>query len=136
MCSAPAPSGAAIRKTRSAGPSGAPKSTAGARRAKASDAVETAADRQWGIAMPPGRPVADCDSLAEAASATAAASVARSAAASRPASAVITALLSAPRSASSAIKVGVMIESAIVVSFRSGGGAGWAVFMAWSVRRR
>ncbi len=29
MCSAPAPSGAAIRNTRSAGPSGAPKSTVG-----------------------------------------------------------------------------------------------------------
>ena len=34
MCSAPPASGAAIRNTRSAGPSGAPKSTGGASRAK------------------------------------------------------------------------------------------------------
>ena len=37
MCVSPAPAGAAIRKTRSAGPSGAPKSTFGESRANASD---------------------------------------------------------------------------------------------------
>ena len=67
MCSEPAPSGAAIRNTRSAGPSGAPKSTFGDSRANPIDGVDTAADRQCGMAMPPGNPVADCASRASAA---------------------------------------------------------------------
>jgi hypothetical protein len=59
MCSAPPASGAAIRNARSAGPSGAPKSTAGFSRANAIDALSTYGDRQCGIAMPPhvGEPV-------------------------------------------------------------------------------
>ena len=40
MCCAPAPSGAAIRNTRSAGPSGAPKSTPGDNRAKPTVGVD------------------------------------------------------------------------------------------------
>ncbi len=67
MCSAPPASGAAIRKARSAGPSGAPKSTAGFSRANPIEAVSTYGERQCGIAMPPGSPVADCSSRAIAA---------------------------------------------------------------------
>ena len=67
MWSAPAPSGAAIMKTSSAGPSGAPKSTAGRTRAKAMDGSRTAEDRQCGIAIPPGSPVADWASRSRAA---------------------------------------------------------------------
>ena len=67
MCSAPPDSGAAIRNARSAGPSGAPKSTGGCSRAKPIVGVSTYGERQCGIAMPPGRPVADCPSRAMAA---------------------------------------------------------------------
>ena len=84
MCSAPPDSGAAIRKARSAGPSGAPKSTAGFRRAKPIEAVSTYGDRQCGMAMPPGSPVADWASRAIAAATSPSASVVRPASASRP----------------------------------------------------
>ncbi len=67
MCSAPPASGAAIRNARSAGPSGAPKSTAGFSRANPIEAVSTYGERQCGIAIPPGSPVADCSSRAIAA---------------------------------------------------------------------
>src|SRR6516164_5391772 len=50
--------------TRSAGPSGAPKSTGLCNRAKPIDAALTCGERQCGIAMPPDRPVADCASRA------------------------------------------------------------------------
>ena len=63
-CSAPPPAGAAMRKTRSAGPSGAPKSAFGESRAKASVGSVTCSERQCGMAMPPGRPVADWPSRA------------------------------------------------------------------------
>ncbi len=56
-CSWSAPSGAAMKKTMSAGPSKAPKETGGRRRAIASVGSVTAAERQCGIAMPPGTPV-------------------------------------------------------------------------------
>ena len=112
MCSEPAPSGAAIRNTRSAGPSGAPKSTFGDRRAKPRDAVAIDASRQCGMAMPPGRPVADWDSRARAAALSASTSDVRPSAASRCASASMTASLVVPRSASSAISSGLMIAGA------------------------
>jgi hypothetical protein len=67
MCSGPAPSGAAISNTRSAGPSDAPELTFGDRQAKPRDAVAIDASRQCGMAMPPGRPVGDWDSCARAA---------------------------------------------------------------------
>ena len=101
MCSAPADCGAAIRKTRSAGPSAAPKSTRGRNRANAMDASCTAADRQCGMAIPPGNPVADWASRASAASSRDAPSSARPASATRPANRRITVSLSEPRSASS-----------------------------------
>src|SRR5690242_8345434 len=94
--------GAAMRKARSAGPSGAPKSTFGDSRANAREAAVTAAERQCGIAMPPGRPVAACDSRAIASAARASVPVARPASATRPASRWTTAALSPPRSASRA----------------------------------
>ena len=50
----------------SAGPSLAPKSTPGESRAKASVGSSTPAVRQWGMAMPPGRPVAEVSSRASA----------------------------------------------------------------------
>ena len=116
MCSAPPDSGAAIRNARSAGPSGAPKSTGGFSRAKPIEAVSTCGERQCGIAMPPGRPVADCSSRAMAAADAARrrrwrARRRRGVCTSRP----ITACLSPPASASSRTRSVVMID---------GGGAG------------
>ena len=61
-----APSGAAMKKIRSAGPSFAPKSTLGFRRAMARVGSVTAAERQCGMAMPPGMPVAVFCSRAKA----------------------------------------------------------------------
>ena len=69
------PAGAAIRKTRSAGPSLAPKSTFGSSRAKASVGSSTPAVRQCGMAMPPGRPVGEVASRAKASSTSWSASV-------------------------------------------------------------
>ena len=60
------PAGAAIRNARSAGPSLAPKSTGGSSRAKARVGSETPVVRQCGIAMPPGRPVLEVSSRANA----------------------------------------------------------------------
>ena len=71
------PAGAAIRNARSAGPSLAPKSTPGDRRAKASVGVSTPALRQCGIAIPPLSPVAAVASRASASSASCVTSVAR-----------------------------------------------------------
>ena len=94
-------SGAAIRNARSAGPSGAPKSTGGCSRANPMDAVSTCGERQCGIAMPPGNPVADCSSRAIAAAISPSGSVVRPASARLPTSRPITACLSAPASTSS-----------------------------------
>ena len=91
-----APSGAAMRKTRSAGPSDAPKSTPGFSRANASDGVTTAALFACGIAMPPGRPVSSFCSRAHASANSASASVARPCSTTRAARARMTAALSAP----------------------------------------
>lgn len=52
-----APSGAAIMKIRSAGPSGAPKSTPRGLRAKARLGWVTWAERACGMPIPPSRPV-------------------------------------------------------------------------------
>ena len=51
------PAGAAIRNAMSAGPSFAPKSTFGSSRANARVGSSTPVVRQWGMAIPPGRPV-------------------------------------------------------------------------------
>lgn len=64
---------------------GCTKSTFGSSRANPRDADETASARQWGIAIPPGSPVADCASRASAASTSPAASLARPAAVNRAA---------------------------------------------------
>ena len=98
---------AAIRKTRSDGPSLAPKSTGRDSRAKASEAWETAAERQCGMAKPPGRPVAALPSRSMASAVRPAAS-ARPASATNWASDAMTASLVAPRSASSATRSLVM----------------------------
>ena len=76
-CASSEPSEAAIRKAMSAGPSKAPKSTDGFNRAKASELVFTAAERQCGMAMPPPSPVAAFSSRARA-------SASRPAASARP----------------------------------------------------
>ena len=110
MCSAPPASGAAIRNARSAGPSGAPKSTAGVSRANPIDAVSTYGERQCGIAMPPGSPVADCSSRAIAAAVNPSGLDVRPAAARRFTSWPITACLSAPASTSSNTRSVLMIE--------------------------
>src|SRR5690349_23371129 len=62
MCDASPPSGAAIRKMMSAGPSGAPKSTPWLARPNARLGSLTWADRQCGMPIPPSRPVGICDS--------------------------------------------------------------------------
>ncbi len=54
----------------SAGPSFAPKSTFGFSRANTSVGSSTPVVRQWGMAIPPGRPVAEVASRARASSAS------------------------------------------------------------------
>src|SRR3954451_9910315 len=117
-------SGAAIKKARSAGPSGAPKSTFGDSRAKASDASVTAAERQCGIAMPPGRPVAAFASRAIASPCSASAPFARPATATSSASRWTTVPLSDPRSASSATNSGVISADMVSPACLSDVGAG------------
>ena len=85
MCSLAPPAGAAMRKTMSAGPSGAPKSTLGASRAIARLASVTDSARACGMAMPPGSPVADLASRARAPAIRSAGSVVRPAPPSVPA---------------------------------------------------
>ena len=97
--SASPPAGAAIRKARSAGPSLAPKSTRGSRRANARVGTSTPVVRQWGIAMPPGSPVAEVDSRAKASSMSWSRSTALPALSTTAASARITSCLSEPQSA-------------------------------------
>src|SRR3954469_23050190 len=96
--------GAAMRKTSVAGPSGAPKSTAGESRAKPREASVTASERQWGMAIPPGSPVAACASRAMASACSASALVARPASATSAASRRTTASLSGPRETSRATR--------------------------------
>ena len=96
----PPPAGAAMRKAMSAGPSLAPKSTFGESRTKASVGSSTPAVRQWGIAMPPGRPVGEVASRARTSSTSWSTFPARPAPATMSASARMAAFLSAPRSAS------------------------------------
>ena len=121
MCSAPPDSGAAIRNARSAGPSGAPKSTAGFSRAKPMEAVSTYGERQCGIAMPPGSPVADCSSRAIAAAISPSVSCVRPASASRLTSRPMTVCLSPPASTSSRTRSVLMIgcEAVLVMAILS-----------------
>src|SRR3954469_7181014 len=127
--------GAAMRNTSVAGPSGAPKSTAGESRAKPREAWVTASDRQWGMAIPPGSPVAACASRAMASGYSAAALVARPASAPSAASRRTTESLSGPRSASSATRSRV-ISSGMRGSpwaqraSRPAAGTGWAAVLA------
>lgn len=122
MCSAAPPSGAAMRKTRSAGPSGAPKSTFRDSLAIARPAAVTDAVRACGIAMPPGSPVADLASRSSAARARSAGSVVRPAAPSASLRAVMTAAGSAPASTSRLTVCAVMIRSVMTCPSR---GMGW-----------
>ncbi len=98
-----------MRKTRSAPPSGAPKSTPGFSRANASEGWVTAELFACGIAMPPGRPVSSFCSRAQASAKSASGSVARPCSATRAASERITAALSAPSGVSSDTSSGVMV---------------------------
>ena len=107
MWSAPPFSAAAIMKTRSAGPSGPLKSTAGDSLAKPSEGWVTAAERQWGIANPPGMPVGLLDSRSRASRVRPSAS-ARPALAMMVATEVMTSALVEPRSASRDTSSGVM----------------------------
>ena len=123
MCSAPPASGAAMRNARSAGPSGAPKSTGGCSRANPIDAVSTCGERQCGIAMPPGSPVADCSSRAIAAEIRPSASLVRPASARLPTRRAMTACLSAPASTSSRTRLASMMgrEAVLVMAILSVG---------------
>ena len=96
-CSWSAPSGAAMKKIRSAGPSLAPKSTGWDSRAIASVGSVTAVERQCGIAIPPGTPVAVLDSRAKASVKRPSTSVARPLAATLPARCRITSSGELPR---------------------------------------
>ena len=125
-----APSGAAMRKTRSAGPSGAPKSTPGVSRANASDGVTTAALFACGMAMPPGRPVSSFCSRAHASANSASASVARPCWATRAARERITAALSVPSGVSRDTNSGVIVWDTMTSNGRWCGGAGWD-FYRW-----
>ena len=100
----PAPSGAAIMNTKFAAPSGPPKSTGFFNRANAKVGSVTEADRQWGIATPPGTPVAAFDSRASTSLARPSASVARPASATTLARFVITSVVSEPKSTSSSTR--------------------------------
>src|SRR5690349_19139409 len=114
------PAGAAIRNARSAGPSLAPKSTFGESRANASVGTSTAVVRQWGMAIPPGRPVAAVPSRAIASSPSRPASDDRPASTTWAARARITSCLSPPRFASSRTSAGV-IRSDMSLSRRGDG---------------
>ena len=94
-------------KTRSAGPSGPLKSTAGDSRANPRDGWLTAAERQCGMAKPPGIPVGLWASRPRASWARPSAS-ARPAAAMIPATEVMTSAFVDPRSASRRTSSGVM----------------------------
>jgi hypothetical protein len=125
MCCEPPASGAAMRNARSAGPSGAPKSTLGDRRAKPIVASSTCGERQCGIAMPPGSPVADCASRAIAAAISPSRSVARPASASRSASSRMTDSLSPPASTSSATRSVVMMGMSLLPRSHDGASGLW-----------
>src|SRR4051812_18589453 len=105
------PAGAAIRNARSAGPSLAPKSVPGESRANASVGTSTCSVRQCGIAMPPGRPVAEVASRARASSARPSGFVLRPASAATRASARITSVLSLPSETSRRTSSGVIIDA-------------------------
>ncbi len=115
-CASSDPSEAAIMKAMSAGPSAAPKSTAGLSRAKARVLVVTAPERQCGIAIPPPRPVTAFSSRARA-------SAARPSASARPeaptvlAIALMTSVLVGPRSTSNRTSSEVMSGSDTGFSF-------------------
>ena len=116
-CSCPCPSAAAIIKIKSAGPSGAPKVIGSFKRAKARTLVFTAWERQCGIAIPPGIPVADLASRAKR-SLTNLFSSARPLAAILAASAVITLSLSAPKGSSKLANIGIIsFSSAMLLLF-------------------
>ena len=112
-CAWSAPSGAAMRKMRSAGPSDAPKSTAGAGLAITRVGSSTAVERQCGMAMPPGIPVSVFCSRAQASAKSASASVARPVATTRSARARMTPARSVPRSTSSTTSSGVMRDDIV-----------------------
>ena len=131
-----APSGAAMRKTRSAGPSDAPKSTPGFSRANASDGVTTAELFACGIAMPPGRPVSSFCSRAHASANSASGSVARPCSATRAARARITAALSAPSGVSRDTNSGVMVWDTMTSNGRWCGLAGVGGWIRCSVGGR
>ncbi len=118
------PSGARIRKARSAGPSLAPKSTGGESRARATVGSATAAVRQWGMAMPPGRPVADFASRAKASATTWSTSSVRPASRTTAASPRIVASLSSPKEWSSRTSAAVMMGVAGMLTSRWCGRAG------------
>lgn len=84
--SSSAPAGAAMRKTRSAGPSAAPKSMPAPLRPKASVGALTCSLRQCGMPMPPSRPVGICASRAATSARKPSRSVTRCAATIRSAS--------------------------------------------------
>ncbi|GAA3230619.1 hypothetical protein GCM10020256_44480 [Streptomyces thermocoprophilus] len=133
-----APAGAAIRKIRSAGPSAAPKSIPAALRPNASVGSVTWALRQWGMPIPPSRPVGICASRAATSARKPSRSVTRPRATMRSARARAAAsLVSADRSRSTRSAV---IMSLIAGSLArvppvgsSGRGVGTGTGMRWGV---
>ena len=115
-CWSSVPAGAVIAMIRSAGPSGAPKSTGSLRRTRPSAASRTASVRQWGIAKPPGMPVAK-DSSRFSSPASRPSRSARPVAATRSAIMPITACLSPGGATSSLTSSGVISAADIGFSF-------------------
>ena len=102
----------------------------GCSRANPIEALSTYGERQCGIAMPPGRPVADWSSRAMAAAISPSGSVERPASASLPTSRPMTASLSAPASTSSRTRS----VSMMVGSGRHGDTFGWLLRIGGVVR--
>src|SRR5580765_4313739 len=96
MCASPPPSGAAMRKTRVAGPSLAPQSIPSVERPNTRDGSVIAALRACGMPMPPGSPVAILLSRSVTSARNASRSVQRPLATSRSARVRVAAWRSAP----------------------------------------
>lgn len=123
--SSSAPAGAAIRKTRSAGPSAAPKSMPAALRPKASVGSLTCSLRQCGMPMPPSRPVGIWASRAATSARKPSRSVTRPASTIRPARERAAALfVSAERSRSTSSAVMSSLIAGLLARGPPGDGAG------------
>ncbi len=127
MCASPPPSGAAMRKTRVAGPSLAPQSMPSVERPKTSEGSVMAVLRACGMPMPPGRPVAILLSRSETSVRNVSRSVQRPLATSRSARARVASWRSAPvrsRTTCSSVMRGMVIPFGVSGGRTLGRGCG------------